>query len=312
MKIPAILSAVICIAMLTAISWGEAGDSLTTNTQTIHAIYPGLASGALTYATLGDLADNQILKCGTLVITRNDLEKAMAEIPQNARGEINSNLFFLLEQRATDDLLTRLAQEKPQNAPQDGKAVSAMESVRSYLMGVVADVKVNDAEVAGFYEENKDMCGGATLDQVRGQLKQYVLQQKQQEVVAEHIRTLGQRQPIIVSAEWVRKHAALAMDNPVDKARRSGKPSLVDFGADGCRPCDMMAPILQNLRVKYAGKVNIEFVHVREKQVLAARYGIQSIPVQILFDKNGKEAWRHTGFIPQTEIESRFAELGIR
>lgn len=57
--------------------------------------------------------------------------------------------------------------------------------------------------------------------------------------------------------------------------------------------------------------MNVEFIHVREQQVLAARYGIQSIPVQILFDKGGKEVWRHTGFIPQTELEAEIAKLGL-
>ena len=50
-----------------------------------------------------------------------------------------------------------------------------------------------------------------------------------------------------MSASWAREQAVLAKDNPVDKARASGKPSLVDFGAKGCIPCDMLAPILEAL-----------------------------------------------------------------
>jgi len=98
----------------------------------------------------------------------------------------------------------------------------------------------------------------------------------------------------------------------VDKARASGKPSMVDFGASGCRPCEMMVPILADLKKKFEGKLNVEFVHVREEQVLAARYAIQAIPVQVFFDKDGKEVFRHVGFFPQAEIEKKLAELGVK
>ncbi len=155
-------------------------------------------------------------------------------------------------------------------------------------------------------------CGDATLEQVKDQLKQLVLQQKQQDIVAEHIRTLGQRLSIEVSAAWTKEQSVLARDNPVDKARSSGQPSLVDFGSTGCRPCDMLAPILETLKDKYAGKLNVLFIHVGQEQVLAARYGIQSIPMQFFYDKDGKEVFRHMGFWPQVEIEKKLAEIGVQ
>ena len=156
------------------------------------------------------------------------------------------------------------------------------------------------------------MCGNASYDQVKGELKQYVLRQKQQQAVSEYIRTLGTRVPIVVSASWVKEQAKLARDNPVDKARASGKPSLVDFGASGCRPCDMMTPVLKYLKEKYIGKLNVHFIHVREENILAARYGIEAIPVQIFFDRHGKEVFRHSGYFPQVEIETKLSEMGVK
>ena len=105
----------------------------------------------------------------------------------------------------------------------------------------------------------------------------------------EHIRTLGQRMSIEVSAAWTKEQSVLARDNPVDKARSSGKPSLVDFGSTGCRPCDMLAPILETLKNKYDGKVNVLFVHVGQEQILAARYGISehSHPVLLRQGRQG-------------------------
>jgi thioredoxin 1 len=49
-----------------------------------------------------------------------------------------------------------------------------------------------------------------------------------------------------------------------------------------------------------------------QDQILAARYGIQSIPVQIFFDKDGKEVLRHVGFWPQEEIEKQMAKMGVK
>ncbi|MBI4881420.1 MAG: thioredoxin family protein [Planctomycetes bacterium] len=86
---------------------------------------------------------------------------------------------------------------------------------------------------------------------------------------------------------------------------------LGDDGADGCQACEMMAPILVALREKYAGKANVVFVHVREEELLAARFGIRSIPVQVLFDRSGEEVFRHSGFLAQDEIEQKLAELCV-
>jgi thiol-disulfide isomerase/thioredoxin len=142
-------------------------------------------------------------------------------------------------------------------------------------------------------------------------LRQYLLNQKKQEAVRDFIRNLGKKTDIAVSESWLARQAVLARDNPVDKVRDSGKPSLVDFGATGCRPCDMMAPILEHLKAKYKGKLNVVFVHVRERQVLGAKYGIQTIPVQAFFDKDGNEVFRHVGFFPQEEIEMKLKEMGV-
>ena len=98
----------------------------------------------------------------------------------------------------------------------------------------------------------------------------------------------------------------------MDRARTSGKPTLVEFGATGCVPCDMMQPVLENLRKKYQERLNIVFVHVGEDQILGARYGITSIPVQAFFDHSGKEVFRHTGFFAQAEVEKKLTEMGVR
>jgi thiol-disulfide isomerase/thioredoxin len=279
--------------------------------QTVDQACPGLASVSLGQAVLAKLPGGVLLRSGDVSFKAKDLEAEIAKAPPETREQLKKNGFFLLEQMATGKLLAKVAllDAAAKNVDISGK--SDNEIIQEYFEGQVSDIAVSDSEVAAFYQENRDACGGATLEQMKGQLKQYLVQQKKQEFVAGHVRSLGKILSIEVSAPWVKAQAVLAKDNPVDKARTSGLPSMVDFGADGCRPCDMMTPILEELKKEYSGRANILFVHVNREQILAARFGIQSIPVQVFFDRNGQEVFRHTGFFPKEEIVKQLKKLGL-
>jgi thioredoxin 1 len=276
----------------------------------VSEVYPGLASNSLTYAKLSDLPAGVLLKSQGLTLTDKDVAEQIAKAPPEMQTQLQKNAFFMLENLATRQLLTLQAKSKNPE-PEDAASSDERELVQRYLGELVANVQVSDVEVASFYMENRDAWGDATLEQVKDQLKQLVLRQKQQSLVDDHIRALGQRMPIEVSAAWTKEQSVLARDNPVDKARFSGKPSLIDFGSTGCRPCEMLAPILETLKAKYAGKLNVVFVHVGQEQILAARHGIQTIPMQFFYDKDGKEVFRHIGFWPQAQIEKKLAEIGV-
>ncbi|MFA6103916.1 MAG: thioredoxin family protein [Victivallaceae bacterium] len=98
-------------------------------------------------------------------------------------------------------------------------------------------------------------------------------------------------------------------DAPAVKARL---PKLLDLGAKKCIPCKMMAPILEELTKEYAGVMEVEFIDVWQKENAekAQKYNIQSIPTQIMFDADGKELWRHEGFISREDIFKKWKELG--
>jgi thiol-disulfide isomerase/thioredoxin len=156
------------------------------------------------------------------------------------------------------------------------------------------------------------MVGGAPFEQVKEGIRQYLLQDKQEHAIAAYIDSLTETLHVRVNQKWAEAQSQTVLNNPVDQARRSGKPTLVEFGATGCVPCDMMQPILDKLRQDYPDKLNVVFVHVREEQVLAARYGIRSIPVQAFFDSDGKEVFRHIGFFPEEEVRKQLSQLGLQ
>jgi thioredoxin 1 len=62
---------------------------------------------------------------------------------------------------------------------------------------------------------------------------------------------------------------------------------------------------------KNKDKLNVVFVHVGEEQVLGARYGIRSIPVQVFFDASGKEVFRHMGFFAEQEVIKQLTKMVV-
>ncbi|HEU67933.1 MAG TPA: thioredoxin [Candidatus Acetothermia bacterium] len=88
-------------------------------------------------------------------------------------------------------------------------------------------------------------------------------------------------------------------------------PKLVDLGADKCIPCKQMAPILEELRVEYAGVFEVVFIDVWKNPAEADRYGIRIIPTQIFYDATGKELFRHVGFYSKEQILAKWRELGV-
>jgi len=180
-----------------------------------------------------------------------------------------------------------------------------------YVNRLTRGLTVTEAEARAFYDSNRKMVGGMPFDQVKGSIEQFLLQQKKQEFLDAHIKGLGKKARIRLNRDWVKKQARLALDNPVDQARKSGKPTMAEFGASGCVPCDRMQPILEKLRKKYPGQLNVVFVHVRESQMLAARFGIRAIPVQVFYDAKGKEVFRHQGFYAEAEVLKQIKKLGV-
>ena len=95
------------------------------------------------------------------------------------------------------------------------------------------------------------------------------------------------------------------------KPAKAPLPKLLDLGANKCIPCKMMAPVLEELKKEYAGQLEVEFIDVWKDKDAGKPYNVEMIPTQIFFDANGKELYRHVGFLAKADILAKWKELGV-
>lgn len=88
-----------------------------------------------------------------------------------------------------------------------------------------------------------------------------------------------------------------------EKVLDSAEPVLLDFWAEWCNPCRMIAPSIEQLAEAYQGKVKVGKVNVDAEPDLASQFGIISIPSLLLF-KGGELAAQKVGAFPKHEIEA--------
>jgi thioredoxin 1 len=82
---------------------------------------------------------------------------------------------------------------------------------------------------------------------------------------------------------------------------QAGKPVLLDFWAEWCGPCKMIAPILEEVAKEYGDKIQIAKINVDENQEIPAKFGIRGIPTLILF-KNGEIAAQKVGALAKSQL----------
>jgi thioredoxin 1 len=82
---------------------------------------------------------------------------------------------------------------------------------------------------------------------------------------------------------------------------KSSEPVVVDFWAEWCGPCKMIAPALEEISDELAGQVKIAKINIDENQEMAVKYGVRSIPMLVMF-KNGEPMAVQVGAAPKSKL----------
>jgi thioredoxin 1 len=100
----------------------------------------------------------------------------------------------------------------------------------------------------------------------------------------------------------------ITKDNFEEEVTQSPVPVVLDFWAEWCMPCKMIAPVLARLAEEYDGKLKIGKLNVDEEVELATEFNIVSIPT-LLFFKDGEIVNQHIGHAPKAQLESMIGKI---
>ena len=90
--------------------------------------------------------------------------------------------------------------------------------------------------------------------------------------------------------------------------------TFLEFGSTSCMACLKMQPLLKSVEKKYGNQIKVIFYDVwkAEQKQYAKQYGIRLIPTQVFLNSEGKEIYRHEGYIPEEEVDRLLKENGLK
>jgi len=116
--------------------------------------------------------------------------------------------------------------------------------------------------------------------------------------------------PVLFMTVWILFGGVVSAEElPVIPAK--DMVTLVDLGASSCIPCKMMEPILEKAKKRYDGKAAIIVIDLRYHREQAQRFQVRAIPTQVFFDREGKEVYRHMGFMSEEAIAEQLKKMGV-
>ncbi len=90
------------------------------------------------------------------------------------------------------------------------------------------------------------------------------------------------------------------------------KVTFLELGSVGCKPCEAMVPVMEAVRERFPGRVEVIFHDVRRDPAKAGEYRVRLIPTQVFLRPDGSEFFRHEGYLPETDVVAVLERMGLR
>ena len=90
-----------------------------------------------------------------------------------------------------------------------------------------------------------------------------------------------------------------------------GLPRMIEIGSDSCATCIAMQQVVADLRTRHADRLEVVSINLREYPEQVKVWRVKFIPTQVFLDGQGRELYRHVGYLPRPAVEERFAALGF-
>jgi len=258
----------------------------------------------------------KIVQINDRSISVAQFNRELAKIPAPYQDIFREEPKQFLDQLILKEILLQEAEKKGVKSDANARPEDMeMSTIQNLLKKEVLDkVKVSSEEIAEIYNQHKEQLGQKPLAEISPLIEELIREAKGKEQVEEYIASLKNKAKIEISDKYLKSITAPPplTDTAEDfkKALQSGKPLLVDFGANSCLPCRQIRPILKEIKEEYAGKANILIIDVYKFKELAREYKVQLIPTLIFFDKDGQEVFRHLGAWDKDSIKNKLKEIG--
>lgn len=281
--------------------------------KTVEDVYPGLALNILTKAKLAPMPEPVILRInGADRITTNDLTQLIEGMNPTLKKQHEEDLFFTLEFCSGASIL---AEEALATYAKDGTSTKqkhptfVANEFANYLVKKM-NLAVTDEEV----EETIKKYPEQAKDMTKEEVKKKLLAIKTANAVSQVWKDTGKRLNIEVSEQWVKKQAANIKESPIDKALKSGKPVAVVLLSGMTKLAQERAanqPVVEKVFKEYSGKFETLVLEQGEHMVLCRRrgIGIGQPAVFLFYHKNGKEAGRFNGWLPEKGIKETLENI---
>ena len=250
------------------------------------------------------------------IITVGQFSREIVKVPAPFQDMFREDPTQFLEQMILKEVLLQEANRQGVKADSTAKGEDAEASIIQNLLKkeVLDKVKVDSEEVEKLYRQHRAQMGGKPLNEVGPFIEGAIREARGKEQMGEYVLALKEKAKIEIDEKRLQ---AIASPTPptntgeeFKNALQSGKPVLVDFGANSCMPCRQIRPILKEVGQEYAGKAEVLVIDVYKYKELAGEYRVQVIPTLIFFDKSGKEVYRHMGAWDKASIVGKLKEAG--